>query len=258
MRRALRSPVTGRRPGPARVLRIAVLAVVAAFVPVVVNAAGASAAVAGVWQYWDYPSLGGTYNTDEYLTVKASGPTRFFAHQVWFNGGDAAYLGLQDTPNGRIAIFSVWNSPGGAVAGSGANCLTFGGEGVGWSCRVPYAWTVGTKYRLRVWATASQANGSTQYIATVQNTATGVDTTIGYLWNAAGQGQLSSSVSWIEDYGTTTGSCGTETAASAVFSRPVLNAGAATAATGQSQTSTCGSHSSKITKDRAGNATLTE
>lgn len=101
----------------------------------------ANAAQAGVWQYWDYPPLsGGYYNADQNVTVARTGTTRFFAHQIWFIGGDAAYIGIQDNPNGTLAIFSVWNSPGNASPGSpGSYCVAFGGEGVGYSCRIPYA-----------------------------------------------------------------------------------------------------------------------
>ncbi|MGY2063466.1 DUF3472 domain-containing protein, partial [Nocardia gipuzkoensis] len=97
------------------------------------TAAPAQAAQAPVHQWWGYPTAS-MWNLDTTVTVRTSGPTRFFAHQFGFEGSDGGYLGIQQTPRGRQAIFSVWNSPGAAQAGPGASCETFGGEGVGWHC----------------------------------------------------------------------------------------------------------------------------
>lgn len=60
----------------------------------------------------------------------------------WANAKDGGYGGLQTqglVGNGviaDIATFSIWNATEG-IPGPGANCLPFGGEGVGFSCRLP-------------------------------------------------------------------------------------------------------------------------
>lgn len=244
-----------------RLRRLTAVALTAAAL-VAGQALPSSAATAGVWQFWDYPATGGTYNTDQFLTVTRTAPTRFFAHQIYLQGGDAGYVGLQDTPNGKIAIFSLWNSPtatSNATPGSGAQCVRFSGEGVGWSCRKAYNWSLNVKYRLRIWSTASRSDGSVQWLAAVQNTATGVDTILGSIWSRAGQRQISSSVSWIENYGTLTGSCATEQPARAVFTLPTLDGGGYRARFGLSETAACGTHRSRITRNTtAGTATLEE
>lgn len=219
----------------------------------------AHAAQAGVWQWWTYGTTEGLYNIDKFVTIRATGPTRFFAHQLQFMGGDGAYLGLQDTPNGRLAIFSVWNSPGDAVAGRGASCSTFGGEGEGWHCLAPYPWKTGHTYRYRVWQTASKPDGSTQWVAAIDDVGTGKGQQIGYLWTAPNQGLLApSSVSWIEDYGMESGHCATEKPAKAVFFYPTADAAATRATPGLSETSSCGKHKSVITLNNDGTVLLSE
>ncbi|RJQ76684.1 DUF3472 domain-containing protein [Pseudonocardiaceae bacterium YIM PH 21723] len=213
-------------------------------------AAPAEAAQAGVWQNWTYPGTG-YWNIDTTVTVKATGPTRFFSHQFLFEGGgDGGYLGIQDTPSGKIAIFSIWNSPGDAQPGPGAKCNTFGGEGVGWQCKVPFNWSLNTPYRLRLWQTSSKADGSTQWVASVN------DTVIGTEWSAPGRKNVKTSLVWIEYYGG--GNCANQVAASATFSYPSANNGAVAAGKGNSDTSACGNHRSTITDNGNRTVTLTE
>lgn len=236
-------------------LRTFIRAVPFAVIGVIAMAFPAGAAQAPVHQWWNHGS-GGLWNLDQTVTVNASGPTRFFAHQFGFDGGDGGYLGIQDTPNGRVAIFSVWDSPGDAAPGPGAHCETFGGEGVGWHCMLPYAWQEHVGYRLRVWKTDSRSDGSTKWVASV--TSGGTESVIGYLWTRAGQNGLNGgSASWIEDYGMTTGNCATEVAASAVFSYPTGDNGAVTSTRASSDTHACGSHNSSIT-DNGDSVTISE
>ncbi len=75
----------------------------------------------------------------------------FWAQQFYPDGGNGGYLGLQahglidGAWAGKIAIFSVWDSLS-ATAGPDASCETFGGEGVGWSCRMAFDWQPDTTY----------------------------------------------------------------------------------------------------------------
>jgi hypothetical protein len=74
----------------------------------------------------------------------------FWSHQVAIIGGEAAYAGLQtlgSEPTGKIAIFSVWNAVG---AEGPVYAAPFGGEGEGWSVRIPFPWSIGTRYAFRI------------------------------------------------------------------------------------------------------------
>ena len=82
----------------------------------------------------------------------------FWAHQFQLVDGEGGYLGLQTKGNradgslGKMAIFSIWDAVEAEGAGPGGfGCVRFGGEGTGWSCRIPYHWVAGHAYRLRVW-----------------------------------------------------------------------------------------------------------
>lgn len=91
------------------------------------------------------------------MTIEKSPPTNsslFWAQQFFPNAtiDHGGYFGLQtggvigNTNVGKMLIFSIWNADG-ADAGPGATAQTFGGEGIGYSVRMPFAWTEGTAYR---------------------------------------------------------------------------------------------------------------
>ncbi len=123
----------------------------------------------------------------------------FWAHQFRLVGGDGGYLGLQTWGNltdrrlERIAIFSIWNG----LAAEGESPVRFGGEGTGWSCRIPYPWVAGRSYRLRV-ATDERAWWS----ASVTDEGSGVTRLIGRIRvDEAVTGLDRWSVMWTEHYG---------------------------------------------------------
>lgn len=103
------------------------------------------------YAYWHFSGLDSTFwNVDQYIQVQQKAPTTFWAMQVFFaDSNDAGYMGLQQRAAGEgdIAIFSLWN----ANAARGSSCGTFGGEGVGYSCRMPFDVIEGNWYRLRLW-----------------------------------------------------------------------------------------------------------
>ncbi len=214
----------------------------------------AMASQAGVWQYWKSPgspsayySSDGYYNADENVTVYRTGPDRFYAHEFWLENGGGGYLGIQDTDDGPLAMFSIWNATGGAQGSQGSYCLNFSqSDGQGWSCRAKYAWGIGIKYRLRVWKVDSRDDGSVRWVGAVQDTYAQQETVLGYIWAPPKQGLITGSVSWIQDYGGR--NCDNEEPAVAKFSLPHFNAGTEKADFGESKTSTCGSHNSSITQ----------
>lgn len=81
----------------------------------------------------------------------------FWATQFWVNTttDHGGYFGMQTNgsdgtrPVGKLFIFSIWNATA-AEPGPGAIALPFGGEGVGYSLRLPHAWIEGADYRFRL------------------------------------------------------------------------------------------------------------
>ena len=71
----------------------------------------------------------------------------------WDNVSDGGYGGIQSQGNlangsvSDLAIFSIWNGLS-AVPGDGAGCTPFGGEGIGYSCRIPITLQAGNKYEI--------------------------------------------------------------------------------------------------------------
>lgn len=139
----------------------------------------------------------------------------FWSHQFWLVGGEAGYVGLQTAgsePTGRIAIFSVWN----AVAAEGpAYAAPFGGEGEGFTARIPYHWRVGTSYRFSV---ASGAEGRwSAWVAT----GAGDPQPIGQITVPGHWGGVrDQSVMWTERYAGPLASCADLRCATAMFSVP--------------------------------------
>lgn len=91
------------------------------------------------------------------ITIEKSPPTNsslFWAQQFFPNAtiDHGGYFGLQtggiigNTNVGKMLIFSIWNADS-AEAGPGATAQTFGGEGIGYSVRMPFSWSEGTAYR---------------------------------------------------------------------------------------------------------------
>lgn len=171
--------------------------------------------------YTDHVWPGGHYNVDSFLTVEASSPGYFWAHQFSLKDASGGYVGLQDDgyffdgTRGKLAIFSIWN----AGAASGPSCQAFSNEGQGYSCRIPYAWTPGHKYRLRVWATSSAASGR-WWSAWVMDLSTGEESFIGQIL-AGGTGWLDTwSVNFTEYFGPALTSCAAQPYARARWSEP--------------------------------------
>ncbi len=150
----------------------------------------------------------GYYNLDFYLTIEKEAPTYYWAHQYWFVGGDAAYMGLQTVTNNncentKIALFSIWNAKNAASAPDGTSS-SFGHEGSGWSCRINYNWQEGRMYQLRVWdlGAVSDADNDHWWGAWVTDIATEQTEFIGkILVPSKFKGLSSDSVDFVEFYG---------------------------------------------------------
>jgi len=175
----------------------------------------------------------GYFNIDFNFTIEVypgGNQSIFWAHQFWFeNAVDGGYLGLQgngiigNQTVGKMAIFSIWNVSN-AVPGPGAAAQAFGGEGVGYSVRLPYQWQQGRTYRFRI-----QAEGNSWWGVRITDTATGTESYIGSIQALPGWGNLrGSSTNFTEIYGPVSG-CQSTPYTRVRFGLPLANNGTVSA-----------------------------
>ncbi len=184
--------------------------------------------------YWDNNHIG-FYNFDIFLTIIVSPGVQgdyFWAHQFHFNQGNGGYIGLQTNGSiqaqqvGKMAVFSIWNALG-AEPGAGASSEQFAGEGVGWSCRIPYEWEEGRTYRLRIWelCCAEEPWEDEWWAAWIMDTSTNQETFIGKIKVPASWQWLDeNSVAWVEYYGQVN-DCASTPYAKARFEQPTADDG---------------------------------
>ena len=117
---------------------------------------------ANVYAYWNYDSNEGFRDVQQKVRIKQKAPYSFWAHYwTWMGSDQGGYLGLQtdgnrfDGTTGETAIFSLWN----ADSARGPGCGTFGGEGEGYSCRIPFRIRTDKTYRLSVRRVAPDETG---------------------------------------------------------------------------------------------------
>jgi hypothetical protein len=160
----------------------------------------------GTYTFWHWPAAArGADSLAWDLTVlrDPGATTYFWAHQWWFQRGDAAYFGLQahdlrdDGSTGKLAVFSIWSA-----VGCADNPGCHGGvEGEAfWTCRLAYEWEAGRTYRLRV---ASREHG--WWSASISDQRGGTETLVGSIqvpdrWRGLDLVARGSSV-WSEFYG---------------------------------------------------------
>ena len=100
----------------------------------------------------------------------------------WKNAPDGGYGGVQTLGHlgnnvwTDIATFSIWNADRG-VPGDGANCLSFGGEGDGYSCRLPINLEAGNTYTISY--SIDTARGNDWWQAKISDKKSGVTKLIG-------------------------------------------------------------------------------
>ncbi len=167
------------------------------------------------------------YTSFEHVLVPETDPgpdaTYFWAHQFRLIGGEGGYIGLQTKGNradgslGKLAIFSIWD----AEEADGPGTVRFGGEGVGWSCRIPYQWEAGRAYGLKVFTP-----GGGWWGAKVRDEATGVVSELGGIRVPRHWRRLDTwSIMWTEYYGPPLNSCRDLAYTSVVFGTPTANDG---------------------------------
>lgn len=84
------------------------------------------------------------------------GSSWFWAQQFFFEGtSEGGYIGVQANGIldgqvvGKMLIGSIWNATE-ATPGPDASCEPFGGEGIGYSCRLQHEWRENVTYRMIV------------------------------------------------------------------------------------------------------------
>ncbi len=147
----------------------------------------------------------------------------FFTQTFSMDNGSGSYMGLQQEGDGRRQVrFSIW----GATAFresmvEGAACRRFGGEGVGMTCTIPYAWETGRWYRLRVWMLETDAEG--QWWGAWVMDDTGREQRVGDI-RAPGPGLITATSSFNEYFGPAAGlSCGHPPPSSVYVYQPLVD-----------------------------------
>lgn len=175
----------------------------------------------GTYTDWFWPGKG--YGLLEHGLTPEIDPgthtTYFWAHQFRTEGGEGGYIGLQTRGNrvdgslGKMVIFSFWDTLG----AEGPGVTRFGGEGEGWSCRIPFLWEAGQAYRLGVRAVGDDGTAIT-WAAEVDGEE------FGRIHAPAAWGRLGAwSVMWTEYYGGPLARCADLPYSRVVFSSPVAD-----------------------------------
>lgn len=192
------------------------------------NVASASAQQqqnAAVHVYWQQQGWNNVWNVDQDIRVLDSSRTTFWAgFWRWTGSNDGGYIGLQRDAGrqfgvgGRIAILSVWN----ALRARGPHCGRFGGEGVGFSCRVSYEFKSNRYYKLRVWRQEAEAGGQ-WWGGWVINTHTGRETYIGALLAPAGASTIGQYMNFTEYFGSAVSRPSRVPRSVALYTQPAAN-----------------------------------
>ncbi len=181
---------------------------------------------ANEYALWDFHGANGFWNIDQRVQITRKAHHSYWAMMWDFTAtpGKGGYMGLQtngtrfDHTTGETAIFSLWNANG----SRGGNCGPFGGEGIGLSCRIPYAIDRQSDYRLRVWRLTADSGGQ-WWGAWVRNMKTGIDTPIGSLRVPVNQRLLGTPANFSEYYGGAV-PCNRVPLSVAYFTQPAANA----------------------------------
>jgi hypothetical protein len=105
---------------------------------------------ANAYAFWQFGEKANDIeNVDQTVwIVKPANGTQWVMTWAWVaDPAHGGYLGFNTGDDGKSqALFSLWN----ADQAKGQNCKTFGGEGEGWSCRMPIEISADKYYRFRL------------------------------------------------------------------------------------------------------------
>jgi hypothetical protein len=162
----------------------------------------------------------------------------YYANYATFTNGAGVYGGLQTNGFdgekfiGKMALFSVWNTYSG-IAEPGGTGVKFGGEGTGYSVRIPFNWSVGTTYRFKMYIDRDASSGQRTWAASLTDLSSGKTTRIGRIHVPASFGKIRRPITFHErDRGDTT-SCNRITASRVRFAQMTANRGSVKAQSGR-------------------------
>ena len=188
----------------------------------------------------------GTYSSWKWLAAKGSGPTSgftslehsltiesvavnapyFWSHQFGFEGGDGGYIGLQSNGRrvngtiGKTAVFSIFSSGIAGLPAASCSVEQAGFDGYnksGTSCRIPFEWSVGSTYNLKV-ALLAQDNSGSWWAGTINGQEI-ARIRVPRAWH----GLRPSSIMWTEYFGPKPNTCKDIPYSRVRFSQPVAN-----------------------------------
>ena len=115
---------------------------------------------ANAYTFWDFgPASDDVQNVEQKIWVAMPAPgTQWVMTWAWVaDPAHGGYLGFNTDAAGKgQALFSLWN----ASEATGGICKEFGGEGVGWSCRMPFDIKPDAIYLLRLSLTRLDGDGA--------------------------------------------------------------------------------------------------
>ena len=192
-----------------------------------------------VHRFWTMPEL--AWNIDTYMWPAQVSNADFLTQQFWFENGKVAYMGLQQGGDDghRQARFSVWDATAARESTvTGSWCRDFGGEGVGKTCTIPYAFSTERWYRLRIWRMEEDSEGQWWGAWVIDDA--GEERHIGSIRAPRGNGLIQGTVSFNEYFGTAVGfPCGQLPPSAVYVYQPLLNNGASRAVMGPPNTLQC-------------------
>ena len=173
-----------------------------------------------VYQSWAMAEPASTIDT--WMWPSMANHAMFFA-QTFSIENSGSYLGLEQGGDGsRSVLFSIWNATESRTSSvEGAACRPFGGEGVGMTCTIPYAWETGRWYRLRIRMVESDAEARWWAASVVDDS--GLERHVGDI-RAPGPGLITSTRTFNVYYGPAEGLFCGQPPPSAVYAyQPLVN-----------------------------------
>ena len=167
--------------------------------------------------YWTGSSSAGVVSSEQDVRFATKVTHTYLAQQWGFTGAEnvgkgGGYAGLQtdgwrfDGSKGDMGIFSLWNATA-AVAAPGAMCGTFGGEGVGYSCRRAMAIAETDWYKLRITRDGRATKKGQWWSASFQNVRTGQSLGLGKILVAGSKQLLTVPLNFSEYWGPAMPTC---------------------------------------------------
>ncbi len=136
----------------------------------------------------------------------------YYSNNAVFTNNTNIYGGLQTNGFdgsrwiGKMAIFSIWDV-GSGIAEPGGTGTPFGGEGTGYSVRIPFNWQTGTSYRFNIYIEQDSSSGNRLWAASITNLSNGSVSRIGRIYAPVNFGKIHNPVTFHERYSANPNNC---------------------------------------------------